>query len=118
MGKQTRFHPVSLNIIRGAAEFAGFKLGKLRQNAPADDSNPAKYTVQLLDFPYDCQKQELLTIKDKLNGAFSLDVVVDDVWVTRSGKIYAGLSTSTQGGPKAELPPEEDRDWLAEGFQQ
>lgn len=115
MGKQTRFHPVSLNIIRGAAEYSGFKLGKLRQYDNSEVLGYARYTVQILECPQDCQKVELLTIKQKLSSAFSWDVSVRDVWVTRGQKIYADLFTNNKPENPPDPTPIESQDWLLEG---
>jgi len=118
MGKQTRFHPVSLNVIRGAAEFAGFKLGKLRQVESSVKYNSAHYKAQVIGTPQDCQKKELLEIQNKLNSAFSDDVWVSNVWVTPKGAIYAEIRTGVLEAPEIDHVPEDERDWLLEGYGQ
>jgi len=117
MGRQTRFHPVSLNILRGAAEYAGFKLGRIKQISPPGVSDHAKYIVPLLELPFDCQKQELLVIAARLNSAYAADVLVTNVWATYGGKIYAVLETCVRGGEEGENPPESELSWLVDGAQ-
>lgn len=121
MGKQTKFHPVSLNVLRGAAEYGGFKLGKVRQLTYEEWSNSASYKCDLVQFPPDCDLNPDKLHKT-LNGLYAADVEVQLVWKTRSGNwhcilhTYSDLPFSTrqaaiererQGQGILPLPPEE-----------
>jgi hypothetical protein len=92
MGKQTLFHPVSLNIIRGAAEYGNFKLGKLRQKQMDKDGNVAFYQTSVLSLPDDC-KANPNEIRGRLNDLYSRDVLFTHVWIGINGKIAARFMT-------------------------
>lgn len=102
MGKQTQFHPVSLNVLRGAAEFSGFKLGKLRQIIMHADTGSAWYNTDLLKVPEDLRNSALHLIRERLNACYSSDVNVTGIWQTRSGQIKVELHA--QVSQKGESP--------------
>jgi hypothetical protein len=85
MGKQTRYHPVSLAVIHGAAEFAGFKLGKLRQVDVDEAEGMAQYIAPILQIPKLHEQSNPKLIQHALDSAFSSDVGVLVVWITRRG---------------------------------
>lgn len=101
MGKQTRSHPVSLNVIRGAAEYSGFKLGRIRQNFYSAVDGIAKYTINVLAAPENCLPNPN-DIRRLLNQAFARDCFIENVWVTPQGNWYAVLKTSIT---VVKLPP-------------
>jgi len=116
MGKQTRSHPVSLNVIRGAAEFGGFKLGKLRQVDFDKLENVAYYTTTIDRMPGDCGTSPT-EIKGCLNDLFSLDVLCTFVSLnsngTRTARIMTGdFDKAPPPAPRSveELTPEERAD--------
>lgn len=92
MGKQTRIHPVSLNVIRGAAEFGGFKLGKLRQTSFDEQSNVGYYKTEVLVIPSDCHHtpNEIL---GRLNDMFARDVLFTLCSITSGNKVWMRFMT-------------------------
>jgi len=47
MGATNGYHPISLHVIRGAAEFCGFKIGKMRRVAQLPTEGKAVYSVEI-----------------------------------------------------------------------
>lgn len=92
MGKQTKFHPVSLNVLRGAAEYGGFMFGKIRQLSYEEVNNSAVYKCDITKIPNNCDLTPLL-IKARLDAMFAADVEVLEVWVTRSGRWLCTINT-------------------------
>jgi hypothetical protein len=82
MGKTTLFHPVSLHVIRGAAEYCGFKFQKVHQlnSFPADGS--ARYNVTIVGFPAGWDKKPLDLMQSALQNCFMDDIRVH--WLRRN----------------------------------
>jgi len=95
MGKQTRFHPVSLNVIRGAAEYCGFRLGRIQQLSFDPKTETARYRVALLDMPGELRGISLGEMQISIEGCFSVDVDITRVWFDRAGKYIVGFTTCT-----------------------
>ena len=76
MGKTTLYHPVSLLVIRGAAAFGGYRLGKLRQLAVDTQHGYAIYTTPLLHVPLDIVDLSLEQIANHFQSLFASDVEV------------------------------------------
>lgn len=108
MGKQTLYHPVSLAIIRGAAEYGGFKLGKMRQTWFDKDRGEASYTTTLESIPQDCQDAPLHAIRKALSGLFASDVDVISVHQSRTGRIFAQVFCHTHVKPNQDERRYED----------
>jgi len=92
MGKYTLFHPVSLNILRGAAEWHGFKLTRINQTILKADRSGARYRVEL-EVPTILLKDSVSSIKDCLQSCFMSDVSVLGLWHTKTGKYVADIET-------------------------
>lgn len=94
MGKQTRNHPVSLNVIRGAAEFGGFKLGKLRQLSYDEQFNVGYYKTDVLAIPDNCHRtpNEIL---GRLNDMYSQDVLFTLCSLTSGGSVLVRFMTGS-----------------------
>lgn len=93
MGRTTRFHPVSLRVIHGAAEFSGFRIGKLRQTDVNEPEGTAQYDAPIISMPKDVEQANPKTIQHRLDSAFSSDVGVLSVWITRRGTWMCSLET-------------------------
>lgn len=91
MGKKTLYHPVSLNVLRGAAEYGGFVFGKFRQIGVDQLRGKATYEVQIVGIPQDESVMDLPHLWKVLKRCFSTDVTVDHVWLTKQGAIKAQL---------------------------
>lgn len=91
MGKKTLYHPVSLNVIRGAAEYCGFQLGKLKQLSVDREVGVAVYQTELLCVPADAADSSNDKLRERLNGCFVADVDVENVWNTKTGRTLCQL---------------------------
>jgi len=47
MGKTTRYHPISLPVIRGAAAYGGIILGRIVQRTCNETLQTASYSVEI-----------------------------------------------------------------------
>jgi len=93
MGKTTLYHPVSLNVLRGALEYGGFTVGKFRQHNADREGMFASYQVEIKTWPIEHDEVSPEKLKVYLNNCFASDVDVVSVWVTRSGKRIARILT-------------------------
>jgi len=139
MGKTTRFHPVSLPILRESARAGGIRLGRIHQDILSDDRQTAVYTVEIMVVPIEFGGALPQQIQSMLNGCYSTDVWVDRVWITKSKKIYAEVYTTVNvhnankpveywltpekewndhiGKAEAkEAESDQESDWLLDGF--
>lgn len=91
MGKTTRFHPLPLHVIRGSAEYCGYKIGKLQQTKADPEQGTARYNGVLEEFPFDPEKFTLTDIGKAFQQCFMNDIHVDYVLLSRSGQYVFGL---------------------------
>jgi len=108
MGKTTRFHPVSLHVIRGGAAYCGYKLGRIRQTELSEGRTRAKYVTTIEGYPLDLDNPSLLVHRHTLNECFVSDIQVLRVWQTYGNKIYVEIVVHL------ETPPGEDLARLVE----
>lgn len=99
MGKQTLYHPVSLAIVRGAAEYGGFKLGRMRQTWFDKSRGEASYATTLESIPQDCVDAPLHAIRKALSGLFASDVDVISVYQNRVGRMFVQIFCHTNVKP-------------------
>ncbi len=92
MGKTTKIHPVGLNVLKGAAEFGGFKLGRIRQESCDEAANVAYYRTEILVAPANCGRDPN-ELRGRLNDLYSRDVLWTAVSIHSSGVITARLIT-------------------------
>jgi hypothetical protein len=79
MGKTTLYHPVSLPVIRGAAAYRHFKLGKISQLKSNYELSSASYSVPIVELPYTLPDAPPNVIKAHLDAAMPAEVTVTDV---------------------------------------
>jgi len=93
MGKETKFHPISLPSIRGAFRQCGFKVGKLRQINLSVNRRRAWYTVEIAGWPNDLDPDTLpfKTLIGGLRSCFSYDIKVMSLQRNTSGQWWAQL---------------------------
>jgi len=74
-------HPVSLHVIRGALEFGGFKVQRIRTLRPAGDgSKNALYRVTFQEQRFEnAQFHSPYRVKKAATQCFAADVLVTDV---------------------------------------
>lgn len=94
MGKTTRFHPVSLPIIRENARQCAFILGRIHQDALKLDGKTALYTIEILGAPIPFGRASLDDLTIRFNHCYSTDIQVLRIWKTRSDKLYAEVVTT------------------------
>lgn len=86
MGKTTLYHPISLHVIRGAAEYCGFAFGKLKQLFSNAEEGRAVYSADIIKMPGNLMKEgTLLRIHHDLQECFMDDIRIDWVHVRQSG---------------------------------
>lgn len=93
MGKTTLFHPVSLNVIRGAAEYGGFRLGKITQMGFDPQTGTARYRTELVHIPSSLRDASNKSLADAFQSLFAADLTVTEVWFNRSGDKVLRFST-------------------------
>jgi len=85
MGKTTLYHPVSLHVIRGAAEFCGFQFGKLKQLWSDQEALTARYEATIQRIPPHVDQKYTMFIQEALQNCFMDDIRVHWVHLTKSG---------------------------------
>lgn len=79
MGEKTGYHPMSLHVIRGAAEYCGFKIGKMERIAQMPNEGKAIYSVVIQDAPKGWRDWPITTYRKQLQHCFMDDIRVTDV---------------------------------------
>jgi hypothetical protein len=93
MGKTTLYHPVSLHVIRGAAEYCGFQFGKLKQLWGNPEKRTARYEATIQQVPALFVNQSTMVIQNELQKCFMDDIRVHWVHHTRSGVLGCHIQT-------------------------
>jgi hypothetical protein len=91
MGKVTRFHPISLHVIRGAAEYGGFRFGLIHQLNSLPDLLCARYEAVIMQVPEGYQDLALDLLQSALQDCFMDDICVHWVHRTKSGQLRCNL---------------------------
>jgi hypothetical protein len=87
MGKKLLHHPVSLHVIRGGLEYAGFEVGRIVQYISEPSQGLAAYHVQITGIPDNFWSRYSLLPIDRLQACFASDVsVVACRWNWKRGK--------------------------------
>jgi len=88
MGKTTLYHPISLNVIRGSAEYGGFKLVRIKQLGADRDRRRARYYARIEGFPGGWDHQPTSQMQHQLQECFMDDIQIqwlhqghDDCWL-------------------------------------
>lgn len=114
MGKTTCYHPVSLHVIRGSAEWIGFKFGKIRQLDSDLEQNWARYEAEIIEYPKPVPNMHPSWIEHDLRSAFCEDIKIHWVHFTKSGKLMCQIDVtlSKQPVPNNELVSGSELGWL------
>lgn len=75
MGKTTLYHPVSLHVIRGAAQWMGWEFGKIEQLSAEPEMTRAVYRAEITAFPVDPDETTLNELTRLLKQAFMRDIL-------------------------------------------
>lgn len=99
MGKITRYHPVSLHVVRGAAEYCGFKFGQVKQTKSDPTGLSATYHVTIEKIPDRVKNENIGGIRSALVNCFNADIRVGTVRQTSKGRLTATLQTFVFADP-------------------
>jgi hypothetical protein len=93
MGKTTRFHPVSLHVIRGAAAYGGFGLGTLRQVQLSTDGRHAWYRAEIVNWPKGLkpERSSFTTLLGAIRGCFANDIEITSLSRRPNGRYYIDI---------------------------
>jgi len=111
MGKITRYHPISLHVVRGAAEYCGFKFGTLKQVKSDPTGLTATYKAQVTVIPKHCKEKSPEYLRFALQDCFNADIKVESLSWTSKGSITATIKTAIYRGseniplPEPEIKP-------------
>jgi len=93
MGKKTLYHPVSLHVLRGAAEYCGWQFGRLQQTKSDPTGLSATYKADIVKFPKHVQGMALSVMRYELQNCFNHDIRVAVMTGDSNGKLYATIVT-------------------------
>lgn len=85
MGKATLYHPVSLHVIRGAAEYCGWKFGKIKQTSYDPDEQWARYAAVIQIIPERLKNATPVVRLNDLRDCFARDIEAHWLRQTKSG---------------------------------
>lgn len=91
MGKLTRYHPISLHVIRGAAEFCGWKFGKIKNLLFDEHQSTATYRCDVERHPRGYEDFSASILKKQLQHCFTDDIRVTQVSTNSDGQISCTL---------------------------
>jgi len=94
MGKKTLYHPVSLHVIRGAAEYCGFQFSRLYQRKADPEELTASYIAEIVGIPTDASQWPLWRIFAALTNCFMDDIRVVGIWHTDAKVLMCQLDVA------------------------
>jgi hypothetical protein len=92
MGATKGYHPVSLHVLRGAAEYYGWKLGKIKRIAELPEQQKAIYVVDIVHAPKGADDWPPKIYRRQLQHCFMDDIRVTTVRLSTSGDNTAILA--------------------------
>lgn len=105
MGKTTKYHPVSLHVIRGSAEQCGFKFSRMIQLSSDPTGLSALYKATIAKMPDAYFKESIHYIKAMLDACFASDISIVSLVMSTDGTKTALIRTSIQkDAQQVELP--------------
>jgi len=101
MGKTTLYHPISLHVIRGAAEFCGWKFGRIEQIRSESESGYAEYVAQIEIVPTRVDGSSFKAMLSDLAACFMQDIRPSWIRMTKGGKWVVDLYVDiSEGAPE------------------
>ncbi len=91
MGKTTLIHPIPLSVIRGAAEYCGWKFSRLVQKVCEPDLGRARYVAEIAIMPERLTAQGYQAMHDDLQSCFMDDIRIAFLHKTRRDKYLVEL---------------------------
>lgn len=92
MGKTTGYHPISLHVIRGAAEYCGFEIGKIQRIAEWPAEEKAIYRIEVRDGPGGWRDWPPNVFRRQFQHCFLDDIKIKDV-VMRADRPIIAIAT-------------------------
>jgi len=86
MGKVLLYHPISLHVIRGAAEFCGWQFGKITQVAADRQAQFATYLCEVKLAPFPLEDQSPRVALKILQACFMDDIKARHLRATGRGR--------------------------------
>lgn len=102
MGATKGYHPVSLHVLRGAAEYCGWKLGKIKKIAEIPEQQKAVYVVEIAKEPNGAENWPPKTYRKQLQHCFMDDIRVTTVRLSTSGDNTAVFTVQLNRAPMDE----------------
>lgn len=102
MGKKTLFHPISLHVIRGAAEFCDWQFGKITQKWSDAEKWSARYDAVIEKMPFDPEKYYHSSIQQYMQDCFPDGVKIHWLHQLKNGKWACQLQVDF---PHKEIKP-------------
>jgi hypothetical protein len=89
MGKITLYHPISLTVIRGAALYCNWKIGRIKQTWSDQETTYAEYIMEIVGMPAGMDEHTNKVIAHQFQHCFLDDITVKRVWQTGNGSWQA-----------------------------
>ncbi len=104
MGKTAHNHPISLHVLRGAAEYCGWKFKKITWQYGNQSKSQACYIAEIETMPKSADTWPLKTMKAQLQHCFMDDITVVSMWSRPDGrwlcKLYVDLTVEATTAEK------------------
>lgn len=97
MGKHSLYHPLSLNVLRGAAEYSGWKIGRITQVSADQSRSTARYCLTIERMPRGASEWPIGTIRKQFQHCFMDDITVSAVWISPHGQWYSDIVVTLDG---------------------
>jgi len=91
MGKTTLYHPVSLHVIRGAAEYCGWQFGKIVQLDSDPKRKTARYRAEIAKIAPEVESSPSMVMLNDLDNCFAADIHAHWLRQTQSGQWMVDL---------------------------
>jgi hypothetical protein len=99
MGATKGYHPVSLHVIRGSAEFGGFKFGKIKKIAEFPEKQKVVYVCDVERAPRGADDWPPKVYRRALQHCFMDDIRVTTVRLSTSGDTTVVLTVQLNRSP-------------------
>jgi len=106
MGKTTGYHPVSLHVIRGAAEYCGWKFGTITRLKSDVKIQTAEYRIAIVRGPDGCDHWPPKTFRRRLQLCFADEIEVTQVELSTYRLAHAYLKVRLNATPMDEYMEE------------
>jgi len=113
MGKTTLYHPIPLTVIRGAAEYCGWKFGAIKQLEADRELTFARYRAKIESMPQRVVNLGVFGMFMALRDCFMDDIRPHWLRQTRSGVYYVEIMVDLRPKPEA-VEPAAVEQWLQE----